>query len=196
MAKRPVSTKSDKGNRRFVAFLRGVNLGKRTAKSPQLIEAFSAVGLENVQTFLASGNVVFDSGRQDLDKLRAEIEMQLHKSLGFESTTFLRGLDQIAKTAETNPFTLNAGQLKDFTFHVAFLDKPAPQAMKKRLAVLRSDYDDFAFSGSELWWLCRGPKISDSKLFQGNKLEKAIEAPNTMRNLRTLQRLVAKFGGS
>ena len=53
--------------------------------------------------------------------------------------------------------------------------------------------DDFAFSASEIWWLCRGPKISDSELFQSNKLEKAIAVPNSMRNQRTLKRLADKF---
>ena len=175
------------------AFLQGINVGKRTAKSPQLIEAFSAVGLENVQTFLASGNVAFDTGRRDLDMLRGEIEKQLIKSLGFESTTFLRSLDEIVRIANANPFGVNASQQKNFTVHVSFLDKPATPAMKKRLAILRSDYDDFAFSDCEIWWLCRGPKISDSKLFQGNQLKKGFDVPSTMRNQRTLQRLAEKF---
>ncbi len=178
---------------RFVAFLRGVNLGNRTARSPQLIEAFSAVGLQNVKTFLASGNVVFETPRKDQVGLRKEIEGQLLNTLGFASRTFLRGYTQIKVIAEANPFKLNVTQQKTFTTHVGFLDKPATVEMKKSIADLRSDYDDFAFSGSEIWWLCRGPKISDSELFQGNKLEKAIAVPNSMRNQRTLKRLADKF---
>lgn len=193
MKKKSSPKEASSQSQRIVAFLRGVNLGKRTAKSPQLMEAFSAVGLENVQTFLASGNVVFDSGRKDLEKLRDEVEEQLVQSLGFESAVFLRRLDQITRISEANLFRLDDGQQERFTVNVTFLGKPATAAMKKRLAAFRSDYDDFAFSGSEIWWLCRGPRISDSKLFQGNQLEKAIDAPNTIRNLRTLQRLVMKI---
>ncbi len=193
MAKKLNAVKPEKTNPRYVAFLRGVNLGKRTAKSPQLIEAFSAAGLENIRTFLASGNVIFETGRKDQEKLGADIERQLFRTLGFEAATFLRHLDQIVQTAAANPFELNTSQQKQFTVHVIFLMNPATASMKKRLLALRGDYDDFAFSGSELWWLCRGPKISDSKLFEGNQLDKAIDAPNTMRNLRTLQRIAERF---
>ena len=195
MVKKQIA-KVDQGDKvgRFFAFLQGINVGKRTVKSLQLIEAFSAVGLDNVQTFLASGNVAFETGRRDLDMLRGEIEKQLIKSLGFESKTFLRSLDEIVRIANANMFGLNAYQQKNFTVNVSLLDKPATAAMKKRLATLRSDYDDFACCDSEIWWLCRGPKISDSKLFQGNRLKKDDDGPSTMRNQRTLQRLAEKFG--
>jgi len=179
---------------RLIAFLRGVNLGGRTVKGPQLISAFSALGLKNVATFLASGNVVFDTSRKNLQTLQVEIESRLAADLGFETRTFLRSMNRISEIAGANPFGLSAKQGGEFTTHVIFLDGKAPKAMKDRMIKLRSDYDDFAFDCHEAFWLCRGPKISESKLFQGTSFEKAVSAPNTMRNIRTIQRLVAKFG--
>ena len=59
---------------RYVAFLRGVNLGKRTVKSAELKAAFEAMGFENVKTLLASGNVLFDAraGKGLKDQIEAE----------------------------------------------------------------------------------------------------------------------------
>jgi len=59
---------------RYVAFLRGINLGKRRVKMEQLRRHFEGFGLENVATFIASGNVVFDSPRQDRAERRTPRE--------------------------------------------------------------------------------------------------------------------------
>src|SRR5690606_6046012 len=63
---------------RYAAFLRGVNLGKRTVKSAELKAAFEALGYENVKTLLASGNVLFDAnGTKGLkEKIEAGLKEQ------------------------------------------------------------------------------------------------------------------------
>ena len=176
---------------RMVAFLRAVNVGGRTAKSPQLIETFQSLGLENVTTFLASGNVLFSGTTKAAHKLRGRIEAQLLSDLGFQTEVILRSMEQVTAIADLNPFQLTEVEKKSYTVNVALFLEPPSSTTQKEVFKLKGDYDDFAFDGSEMYWLCRGEKISASPLFNNNRLAKAASEINTMRNIRTMQRLVA-----
>lgn len=174
------------------AFLRGVNLGGRTVTGPQLVDAFDRMGFRDARSFIASGNVVFRCPRGDSGSLRAKLNQGLSKALGFGVVTFVRSLVELAKLAEMNPFELNARQAKEFNVNVTFFNEPLAAGTRKSVLALANGYDDFHVQRRELFWLCRG-KITDSQLFRG-ALSKVIGNEHTMRNHRTIVRLVEKFG--
>jgi uncharacterized protein (DUF1697 family) len=68
---------------RYVAFLRAINVGGHIVKMDQLRKLFEGLRLANVETFIASGNVIFDCGAEDAQKLERRIEAHLQKSLGY-----------------------------------------------------------------------------------------------------------------
>ncbi len=199
MAKAKRSNQASDSCIRYVAFLRAINVGKRTVKSPQLIDLFSQLGFGNVSTFLASGNVIFDALKFDAPKKDEEIgpsiERAFEKSFGFPSAVFLRTLDRLEAIVAANPLQLTEQQKSSFTLNVLFLQQPVSNPIKKRVLALRSSYDDFAFDDEEILWLCRGEKISVSSLFEGDRLGNAIGVETTMRNVRTLSRIVQKERG-
>ena len=85
---------------RYVAFLRGMNLGKRRIENPELRAEFERLGLEDVATFRASGNVVFSPpGREARAKLTARIEAGLAAGLGYEVPVYLRSAAEVAAIA-------------------------------------------------------------------------------------------------
>lgn len=86
---------------RFVAWLRGVNLGKRQVKSQDLKAAFEAMGFGAVKTLLASGNVLFDA-EDDVDASR--IETALKERFGFAIGTVLRTQDELRALMALDPF--------------------------------------------------------------------------------------------
>ena len=67
---------------RYVAFLRGMNLGRRRIKNPELCAAFEDIGFKNVAAYLASGNVIFDADDAVTDSVAESIEFGLKESLG------------------------------------------------------------------------------------------------------------------
>jgi uncharacterized protein (DUF1697 family) len=87
---------------RYAAFLRGVNLGKRTVKSAELKAAFEAMGFTNVKTLLASGNVLFDA--KAAKGLQARIEAGLEQRFGFAVGTVLRSVDELRALVKADPF--------------------------------------------------------------------------------------------
>ena len=92
---------------RHAAFLRGVNLGKRTVKSAELKAAFEALGFTDVKTLLASGNVLFDAKAGK--GLKQKIEAGLKAAFGFDVPIVLRTLDELKALVAADPFGRTAG---------------------------------------------------------------------------------------
>ena len=178
---------------RYAAFLRGINLGNRRPKMDALRGHFEAVpGVADVATFLASGNVVFDhSGSEDATVLEATLEDHLERALGYDVDTFVRPLPALARIPELE--ALDGVRDQGFNPHVIFLRHAPGEAVGGALAALETRDDRFHVAGREVLWLRRG-RLSDSSIDQ-KALERALGGlANTMRNLNTVERLVAKFG--
>ena len=91
---------------RYVAFLRAINVGGRVVKMERLRQLFEELGFAKVETFIASGNVIFESRSQSAPALQKKIESYLHKFLGYEVATFLRTDAELAKIAVYRAFPL------------------------------------------------------------------------------------------
>jgi uncharacterized protein (DUF1697 family) len=175
---------------RYAAFLRGINVGGHTVKMDRLKAIFEALGFSAVSTFIASGNVVFETGETDRKALERRIEQALEQALGYEVATFVRTGAEVAEIAAHEPFP-NAPSREGDTLHVIFL-RYAPDAdTRARVQALSNDEDLLRFHGSELYWLRRG-KMMDSTLDQAAFAGALGKAPTTARNANTLRRLAAK----
>lgn len=152
---------------------------------------FNALGLANVETFIASGNVIFDSPSKNATALEKKIEAHLKATLGYNVATFIRSRAELAAIANYKPFSSSELDDPGNTLYIAFLpDKPANDT-KKQLSSLISEADDFHVSGREVYWLCRR-KFSESN-FSGALLEKTLGMPATLRNANTVRKLAAKY---
>lgn len=174
---------------RYVAFLRGINLGKRRPPMSRLRELFDELGFANVETFIASGNVLFSSRKKDRQKLETQIAQHLAKSLGYPVDTFIRTAAEVAAIAKADAFPDQ--EEPDVTVHVGFLHEKLPPKIAKELVALRTKEDAFQIVGREYYWLCR-VRVSDSKVWHSPAM-KALHLPSSsMRNLTTIRKLAAK----
>ena len=171
---------------RFVAFLRAINVGGHTVKMDRLRALFESLDFENVETFIASGNVVFESAAKGDAVLEARIEKHLAKGLGYEVGTFVRSGEEVAAVAKQQPFDAPAGA----SLFVMFLKEPLDRGIWKKVRDLRCPTDDFQTKGREVYWLThRG--------FSGSTVAPAFGklcAAGTMRNITTVRKLAAKYG--
>src|SRR6185436_2515991 len=176
--------------KRYVAFLRGMNLGGRRIKNEQLRKEFEALDLSEVACFRASGNVVFAAEEGDEKKLRSRIEAGLGEALGYEVPVYLRGEDELRAIAAHEPFKPGALKTSKGKLQIAFLSA-APKAGKRKEALtLSSDDDLLAIDGRQLYWLPKGG-LSESDLDLG-----AIAAALgsiTIRTKGTVEQIVAKY---
>lgn len=174
---------------RYVAFLRGMNLGGRRITNDELCRCFRDLGLDDVWAFIASGNVAFESPSRSRAKMSQLIERGLRDALGYEVPTFLRTGGEVAAIAEAAPFDpphgADGGKLQ-----VSLLLKVPTATQKKKALALATDDDRLAVEGQELYWLPRG-KLTDSEL-DTSGLEQAL-GPMTTRTHNTFVRLAKRL---
>lgn len=178
--------------RLHVAFLRGMNLGNRRLKNSQLRDEFEALGFDDVATFRASGNVIFESEGRDEAALTETIEAGLGEALGYAVPVFLRSGAEVIAVGSQEPFDAKAVEASKGKLQVTFLaGRPAAKARKAALAHATDD-DRLAIAGRELYWLPSGG-ISESDL-DIKALEAAL-GPGTTRTMGTIQQIAAKHCG-
>ena len=175
---------------RYIAFLRAINVGGHTVKMDYLTRLFEEMDFTRVETFIASGNVVFDSNATNLASLEKKIAKHLHKELGYEVATFIRTPIELAAITTYQPFPKAAYEAAA-AFNVAFLTQSPDEGAVRKLLALKTDLDDFHVHGREVYWLCR-VKQSDSK-FSNVVLEKTLGQASTLRGINTLIKMSAKY---
>ncbi len=177
--------------KRYLAFLRAINVGGHTVKMDQLRRMFEALGFANVETFIASGNVFFESPSKGAKALEQKIEKYLHESLGYEVATFIRTTAELAEIAQYKPFSASELNDKGNKLYLAFTADPPSAAAKQRLLASATEIDEFHIHGREVYWLCR-KQFHESK-FSGPMLEKILGMPATVRNVTTVSKMAAKY---
>ena len=175
---------------RHIAFLRAINVGGHVVKMETLRALFAAMKFKNVETFIASGNVIFDSPSTDAAALEARIEQKLEAALGYEVATFIRSPEALATIAASSPFGAKA-EADAHTISVGFLKTACGAAEASKVTALRTDVDDFRVLEREVYWLRTVP-FNESKV-QGNRFDKALGQGTTMRNVTTVRKLAEKY---
>ncbi len=175
---------------RYVAFLRGMNLGGRRIKNTELSDEFETLGFSEVGCFRASGNVVFTADESDEAKLTTRIETGLGEALGYKVPVFLRSPKELRRIAGQAPFDPAALDASKGKLQVALLPSKPKAATRKKALALSTNADRLAIEGRELYWLPSGG-ISESNL-DLKAIESAV-GPWTMRTMGTVEQIVAKY---
>jgi uncharacterized protein (DUF1697 family) len=173
---------------RYVAFLRGMNLGGRRIANEALRSHFEALGCEEVATFRASGNVIF--AKEGRATLTSQLEEGLADALGYEVPVFLRTAKEILAIAAHDPFDEKAIAASKGKLQIALLRKKPTAAAAKRGLALATDDDRLAIEARELYWLPKGG-MSESEL--DLKALAEILGPTTIRTKGTIDQIFAKF---
>lgn len=178
---------------RFIAFLRAINVGGHTVKMDHLRQLFESLGFSGVETFIASGNVVFETTSKNAKLLEGQIENRLREALGYEVATFLRTDAELAAIANYKPFRPSALDAA-VALNIAFLAEKLDDKSKQKLMALRTEIDDFQVHAREVYWLCR-EKQSDST-FSNAVLEKTLARQSTLRGVNTVKKMAAKYSAA
>jgi uncharacterized protein (DUF1697 family) len=176
---------------KYVAFLRAINVGGHTVKMDHLRKLFESMGFANVETFIASGNVIFDSKTRSSAALEKKIEKQLQAGLGYEVKTFIRTLDEIADVTSDKSFKTSELEAPGNILYIGFMSATPEQVAIKKLGTLADEVNDFRLSEREVYWL-RRTKVGESQ-YSGGIIEKTLKTPVTFRNSTTVKKILAKY---
>jgi uncharacterized protein (DUF1697 family) len=172
----------------YVAFLRGVNLGPNNKiPMPALRSMAEDLGYTDAATFINSGNLIVSS-----PKKAATVEQEISKAI---KDTFGRSIDvtvrtpaQLKKVLAENPYP--DGNPSQVT--VAFLTKAPAKDAKDRVAAVAKNHEPFAFARQEVY-VNYSQGIGKSKLAE--KFSDIIGVSSTVRNIRTVERVLTLCGG-
>lgn len=176
----------------YIAFLRGMNLGKRRIKMDQLRKIFEEMKFTQVETFIASGNVIFAAKSGDARKLEKQIEAHLKESLGYEVDTFVRTRAEVLTIATLSPFRAVDLNHPNHTVYAGFFREPLGAVQIKSFLACRTEVDEFHIEGREYYWLCR-IKSNESKVWTSPQMRMVKLPSSSMRNLTTIRKLAALY---
>lgn len=176
---------------KYVAFLRAINVGGHTVKMDEMRRLFEALEFANVETFIASGNVIFEAAGGRTRAHEQKIEAFLRDRLGYEVATFIRSVGEVAKIAAYNPFADLERNAESGVLSIGFLQQAPTDEAQQKVLRLATPLDEFHIHERELYWWCRR-KFSDSGV-SGAQLARALGMQTTVRNVTTVQRIAAKY---
>lgn len=171
----------------YVAMLRGINVGgNKRIKMDRLRASFAAVGCEQVQTYIQSGNVVFKSAKMAPATLARKLEGRILQDFGFSALVITRTYEEMKQAVDDNPFLKERG-IDPERLHLVFLpEAPAPSALKE-LAALTTEPDCSRCMGKEIYlYLPNG--FAHSSL-ANNPIERRLLNRATTRNWRTVSKI-------
>ena len=170
---------------RSVAFLRAINVGGHVVKMDRLCALFESAGLANVSSFIASGNVLFES-KKGSAAVEALIEKTLKADLGYEVITMVRSAAEVAAIVDH----VDRGNLADgdgVTLYVGLLKSAAGPASISAVEGMSNDVDTLTIHDRELYWRCTR-RFSDTTI-KAPKLGRALGVAVTTRNVTTMRKL-------
>jgi uncharacterized protein (DUF1697 family) len=163
----------------YIALLRGINVGiHHRIKMQDLKELLTNMGLENVTTYIQSGNVIFLSSEKKED-LQVNMENEIHRVFGFEVPVILRTEQEYKEIISSCPYEEGEG------VHLALLQN---ELLEKDIPILlgyQSEAEECCVRGKEVYLLLH-EGIRNSKLVAS--LQK-LSSPSTVRNWKTIKKL-------
>ncbi len=171
----------------YISMLRGINLGPHNRiKMEFLRTSLATIGLDQIRTYVQSGNAVFSCADVPTAKLSEKIERQILKDFGLTVSVISLTADEMKSTIQKNPFVKQSG-IDCSKMHVTFLaENPAPSAIKK-LEALVAGADQFRYSARAVYLYCPGG-YGETKL-SNNAFEKLLLVRATTRNWKSVNNL-------
>jgi uncharacterized protein (DUF1697 family) len=169
---------------KYIAFLRAINVGgTKIIKMNDLRKMFEAFGFDNVQTYIQTGNVIFET--RDSVNLETRVEKQLETTLGYRVEVLIRSMAELAAIVSQQHFEPQPAD----TLHVVFLREKPTKAQVDILKKYNSSADEFAVSSREAYNLRHD---RDTSVFSNNFIEKIFGIATT-RNMNTLKKILEKY---
>lgn len=171
----------------YISLLRGINVsGKNPLAMPELKQMYESLGFGSVQTYVQSGNVVFDAPRQDPAALAERIQTQIKQSFGFDVPVIMRTPQEFRQILEHNPFLTKRQETID-TLYVTFLKALPGAEQVQKISVVPQVADEFVLAGSEIYLFC--PSGYGRTKFDNTFFEKKLAQTATTRNWKSVAAL-------
>jgi uncharacterized protein (DUF1697 family) len=171
----------------YIALLRGINVtGHKIIRMEKLRGSFEALGFRQVKTYLQSGNVIFEAGKDA--KPAGNIEKKILTDFGFDVSVLVKTPKEVGQVIRNNPFPGSKG-INDSRLYVTFLSTPAPPAADGALKGLAMGLERFHIGHREIYLCC--PNGYGKTKLSNTAIEKKLGVVATTRNWKSVNALLA-----
>lgn len=175
---------------RYVALFGSINVGGNRLTMADLRVAFEAEGFSDVETVVASGNVIFSYPTRPTRGLEEKLTLMVDDRFDMTAAALVRNRDELAAAIADNPF---AGTNEDRFVHTMFLDRQPTAAQFDALAADKWIRPNERIAlGDRALYVDYGDGVGDSKL-TARMIERRLECKGTARNMRSIARIVDKL---
>lgn len=164
--------------------LRGINVaGQKKVSMEELKKLYESLGFKIVQTYIQSGNVIFQFHDTNVSKLQKIIERKIKQSLGFDVLVLIRTKNEFQILIENTPFlNKDIGKL-----HITFLSYAPIHVPLEEINKIKDKSEEFSISNREIYLFC--PNGYGKSKLSNNFLERKLKVSATTRNWRTVTKL-------
>lgn len=171
----------------YISLLRGINVsGQKLIKMDALKQMFSELNFKNIQTYIQSGNVIFQNKELEHERLEKTIADKILERFGFEVPVMVRDLDDLSVVLKNNPFVTKRNE-NITKLHVTFLSKLPEQTDIAKINADQYLPDEFILTGSTIYLFC--PNGYGRTKLNNTFFESKFKAIATTRNWKTIKEL-------
>jgi uncharacterized protein (DUF1697 family) len=170
---------------KYIAFVRGINVGGIVLKMNELKRILDYTGLKNIKTYIQSGNVIFESKTDDISEIEKKIKIALFKESGLDLVIIVKTKDELERIAASHPFEQKDNHK---SLYITMLNNLPMENKIKDFMSIKSDVDKFIVKG-DIVYSCYGDGYGKSK-FTNNYIENKLCVSGTTRNWNTIKKMV------
>ncbi len=174
----------------YLALLRGINVsGQKKIKMADLTQSLKREGFREVRTYIQSGNVVFASDKNDVEKLQNDMHKVILDDFGFEVPVLILTVEELAQVLKESPYT---DEPNEKGLYYVLLKTVPDDKLVKAFNQLDFENEDFHVTERCVYLNCKAG-FGKAKL-NNNFVERKLKVEATTRNLKTMQKLVEMAG--
>jgi len=174
---------------KYIALLRGINVGgKRKIKMADLRAMCEKIGLQEVQTYIQSGNLIFEDSEEDRSVLEKALQEQIKARFGFEIPVMMMTQTYLEQVAKNNPFLQQNEDLDTKLLHVTFLAAAPAEDLLNILEEQETGTDEFKVLDKQVYLYF--PNGYGRTKLTNTVFEKKLQVAATTRNWRTINKLI------
>lgn len=178
---------------RMIALLRGINVGgNRKVSMAELRTVAAEAGFSQIETYINSGNLLFDPAKMNASQASAQLERAIQKHFGFSVEVIVRTARQWKTYASGGPFR-DVAELRPNLLMVGLSGSPISDNAENLLGERAAQHERVKIVGDAIW-IDFGASSGKSKLTPA-LLDKAAGSPVTLRNWRTVLKLAEMLSG-
>lgn len=172
----------------FIALIRGINVsGCNKIKMTELQQLFIELGFKNATTYIQSGNVVFQTNLEELDKIEQQIIESIKQTYGYLVQVIVLTKKSLETIYDSNPF-LHEPNIDIAKLHVTLLSNKPNENDIIPLKTLSKNEDTFIVVDKTIYLYC--PNGYGKTLLNNNLFERKLKISATTRNWNTISKLV------